>query len=153
MTGASSVDQGVRVENTVIVEMWLAAAEQDLATRIPGLLESATQAKVEPLFVWSGLAMDEVERIDRFLGTLLAHHLVGGTAADIEAAKSVVDNHPLVTLASLVGRAARVASASEMWLEWAMLVCLTTSTAARPTRIRCSGQRRCFFCTRVCSYQ
>ena len=51
MTGASSVDQGVRVENTVIVEMWLAAAEQDLATRIPGLLESATQAKVEPLFV------------------------------------------------------------------------------------------------------
>jgi len=32
MTGASSVDQGVRVENTVIVEMWLAAAEQDLAT-------------------------------------------------------------------------------------------------------------------------
>lgn len=118
MTGASSVDQGVRVENTVIVEMWLAAAEQDLATRIPGLLESATQAKVEPLFVWSGLSMDEVERIDRFLGTLLAHHLAGGTAADIDAAKSVVDNHPLVTLASLVGRAARVASASEMWLDW-----------------------------------
>ena len=84
MTGASSVDQGVRVENTVIVEMWLAAAEQDLATRIPGLLESATQAKVEPLFVWSGLSMDEVERIDRFLGTLLAHHLAGGTAADID---------------------------------------------------------------------
>ncbi|MDO5029602.1 MAG: hypothetical protein Q4E11_03335 [Corynebacterium sp.] len=118
MTGPSSVDQGVRVENTVIVEMWLAAAEQDLATRIPGLLDSATQAKVEPLFVWSGLSMDEVERIDRFLGTLLAHHLAGGTDADVEAAKKVVDDHPLVTLASLVGRAARVASASDMWLDW-----------------------------------
>lgn len=118
MTSANSVHQGVRLENTMSVQMWLAVAEDELSARIPGLLDSAQQANVEPLFVWSGLAMDEVERIDRFLGALLAHHLSGGTEEGIAAARETVDKHPLVTLASLVGRAARVASASEMWLDW-----------------------------------
>nr|WP_240394044.1 hypothetical protein [Corynebacterium lactis] len=130
MTGANGVYQGVRLDNTMSVQMWLAVAEEELAARIPGLLQSAEQAKVEPLFVWSGLAMDEVERIDRFLGALLAHHLADGSADGIAAARDVVDAHPLVTLASLVGRAARVASASEMWLDWPAALQLDAASSA-----------------------
>lgn len=118
------------MENTVIVEAWLAATEQELATRIPELLDSAARAKVEPLFIWSGLSMDEVERVDRFLGTLLEHHLTSGEGDGIEKAKRVVDSHPLVTLASLVGRAARVASASDMWLDWPAALQLDPGAAA-----------------------
>ena len=40
---------GMLLDNTLAVEMWLAAAEEQLAQRIPGLLESAEQANVEPL--------------------------------------------------------------------------------------------------------
>lgn len=109
---------GMLLDNTLAVEMWLAAAEEQLAQRIPGLLESAEQANVEPLFVWSGVAMDEVERIDRFLGALLGHWLSSGEESAIASAHGFFNKHPLVTLASMVGRAARVASASEMWLDW-----------------------------------
>lgn len=121
MTGAPFARHQKTLASTQTVELWLHATEAELNSRIPELLESATTANVEPLFVWSGLGMDEVERIDRFLGTILQHHFAAhakNPTEGIAAAKQVVDTYPLVVLASLVGRAARIASAKQMWQEW-----------------------------------
>ena len=90
---------------------WLAAADADMRGRLaelgsgPGAGEAA-----EPLVAWSGIRMDEVERIDGFLGALFA--------ADPDAAPRVVDSYQAVVLASLVGRAARVAASADLWTEW-----------------------------------
>ena len=93
---------------------WLAAADADMRGRLaelgsgPGAGEAA-----EPLVAWSGIRMDEVERIDGFLGALFA--------ADPDVAPRVVDSYPAVVLASLVGRAARVAASADLWTEWLAL--------------------------------
>lgn len=119
MTGSHRGSQERRLASVVSVEMWLRATELQLKERVPELLASAERAHVEPLFVWSGLSMDEVERIDSFLSALLTHHLADSNAAEgLATAKAVVDSVPLVVLASLIGRAARIDTTKKMWLDW-----------------------------------
>lgn len=90
---------------------WLAAADADMRGRLAELGSGPGDAEApEPLVAWSGIRMDEVERIDGFLGALFA--------ADPGAAPKVVDAYPAVVLASLVGRAARVAATVDLWTEW-----------------------------------
>ncbi|WP_295628816.1 hypothetical protein [uncultured Corynebacterium sp.] len=88
---------------------WLAATDVDLRGRLAAL---ASDEDAEALVAWSGIRMDEVERIDGFLGPLFK-------AVDRAGAQEVVDAHPAVLLASLVGRAARVGSVNDLWSDWA----------------------------------
>lgn len=102
---------------------WLAATEERVRTAIAALVSGdaptapdarppATSADAaapvgEPLVAWAGLGMDQVERIDSFLAPVLRAE---GAAA--------VDRYPAVVLASLVGRAARIAATTDMWNDW-----------------------------------
>ncbi|HHT32530.1 MAG TPA: hypothetical protein GX015_08310 [Corynebacterium sp.] len=91
---------------------WLAAADVDLRGRLAALAADAdSEDGAEALVTWSGIRMDEVERIDGFLGPLLK-------AVDVDGARGVADSYPAVLLASLVGRAARVASTTDLWADW-----------------------------------
>ena len=91
---------------------WLAAADIDLRGRLNALAADAdSDGGAEALVAWCGIRMDEVERIDGFLGPLLK-------TVDVEGARGVADAFPAVLLASLVGRAARVASTSDLWTDW-----------------------------------
>lgn len=87
---------------------WLAAADADLRGRLTAL---AADSDAEALVAWCGIRMDEVERIDGFLGPLLK-------TVDVDGARGVADAFPAVLLASLVGRAARVASTTDLWADW-----------------------------------
>ncbi|MFD5867648.1 hypothetical protein ACFWGD_03400 [Corynebacterium sp. NPDC060344] len=92
---------------------WLAAADIDLRGRLSALAADAdSEDGAEALVAWCGVRMDEVERIDGFLGPLLK-------TVDVDGARGVADAYPAVLLASLVGRAARVASTADLWADWA----------------------------------
>ncbi len=91
---------------------WLAAADVDLRERLAALAAGAAgEDGAEALVAWCGIRMDEVERIDGFLGPLLK-------TLGAEGARGVADSFPAVLLASLVGRAARVASTADLWADW-----------------------------------
>lgn len=93
---------------------WLAAADVDLRGRLAALAADAdSEDGAEALVTWSGIRMDEVERIDGFLGPLLK-----AVDVDVDGARGVADSYPAVLLASLVGRAARVASTTDLWADW-----------------------------------
>ncbi|QGS33658.1 hypothetical protein FOB82_00565 [Corynebacterium xerosis] len=98
---------------------WLAAADADLRGRLTAL---AADSDVEALVAWCGIRMDEVERIDGFLGPLLK-------TVDVDGARGVADAFPAVLLASLVGRAARVASTTDLWADWTAGLQLDSASA------------------------
>lgn len=98
---------------------WLAAADVDLRGRLAAL---AADSDAESLVAWCGIRMDEVERIDGFLGPLLK-------TVDVDGARGVADSFPAVLLASLVGRAARVASTTDLWADWAAGLQLDSESA------------------------
>ncbi|PMC61236.1 hypothetical protein CJ204_12125 [Corynebacterium xerosis] len=98
---------------------WLAAADADLRGRLTAL---ATDSDAEALVAWCGIRMDEVERIDGFLGPLLK-------TVDVDGARGVADAFPAVLLASLVGRAARVASTTDLWADWTAGLQLDSASA------------------------
>ena len=107
---------------------WLAVQEAALRERLAALSDVSisddeaaaaaimgTPVQPEALYAFSGLKMDEVERFDAFLSGLINAALSESEAA----AHEVVDKHPALVLSSLVGRASRVATTSDLWSDWA----------------------------------
>ncbi|MEJ5920613.1 hypothetical protein [Corynebacterium sp. H78] len=115
MADVSQKRSSQRLNDATMVGLWLQAADSEMRERMQSLVASATESDLDALLAWSGLRMDEVERIDTFLGTLLAHHLADSA---VEEAKSVIDSFPAVVFASVVGRAARIAGPQDIWLDW-----------------------------------
>ncbi len=109
------------LQDTTMASLWLSVTENDLASR---LRETADTEDVPSLVAWSGLRMDEVERIDSFLSAILGHALQSNSKP-AAAACAVVDQFPATLLTSLVGRAARIASEATMWTDWAAALQLT----------------------------
>lgn len=100
---------------------WIAAADADLRERLTALT-TAGDDDGEALVAWCGIRMDEVERIDGFLGPLLR-------TLDADGCRAVAADYPAMLLTSLVGRAARIAATTDMWSDWAAGLQLDPSSA------------------------
>lgn len=126
-------DSPVDAAGALPLAAWLAATEAELRERLrvldPGAgaagpaapagagAAAAAPPAPEPLLAWAGVRMDEVERIDAFLGALLTRVRAGVAGVPGDAAEAALAN-PAVLVASLAGRATRVAATADLWADW-----------------------------------
>ena len=86
------------------MQWWLTDTERELRARLAGCDSDKTA-----LLAFAGIPMDEVERIDSFLGRALR---------DSDNALSFLESNSAVLVTSLAGRAARLAKPEDLWHDW-----------------------------------
>lgn len=86
------------------MQWWLTDTERELRGRLAG-----SDADKAALLAFAGIPMDEVERIDSFLGHAMR-------SSDNPA--SYLESNSAILVTSLAGRAARLAKPEDLWHDW-----------------------------------